>query len=63
MYKCGICGKQTESGQRSNKIVTEKREKEYRTRDGRTTKGWEIAKEVLTCEKCRFGVISEEKTT
>ena len=62
MYKCGICGKQTESGMRSYKIVTEKRDKEYRTYDGRTIKGWEIVKEVLTCEKCRFGVINEEKT-
>ena len=53
MFRCDLCKKISEPGDRPTMIVTEKREKEYsnRSKKGKEiiSKGWEIVQEKKCC--------------
>lgn len=51
MFQCKKCKRITEPRENSNKIVVEKREKEYKNQD-KITYGWEIVKEITVCNSC-----------
>lgn len=56
MFKCEKCGRTTRTGEKQHKKVIETREKNYTNLDTygnkKTSKGWEIVKEINICEKC-----------
>jgi len=52
MYRCEDCGRITNPGEKQNRIVVEKRERVYESLD-KTSKGWEIVKEVVICDSCK----------
>ena len=56
MFKCEKCGKTTRAGEKQHKKVVETREKTYTNLDiygnKKTSKGWEIVKEMNICEEC-----------
>lgn len=52
MFKCGLCGLPSESKEKAEHVITEKRKKSYRYGDGSVSTGWEIVKEVLAHAKC-----------
>lgn len=59
-FQCGLCGKQTQPGEKATRIVTETRKKEYPRRpnangygkDDPGGVGTEIVTEVLACKSC-----------
>ena len=59
MYHCQLCNKLSEPNKAANKIVIEKREKQYTNRLKKGLKevtkeshGWEIVSEKLVCSSC-----------
>jgi hypothetical protein len=55
MFKCEKCGKISNPGETSNKVVVEKRDKTYRYKKDKvemTSHGWEIKKEIIVCDEC-----------
>jgi hypothetical protein len=60
MFQCQKCNKTVPAGHPTNRIVVEKREREYEKEIyyGRLSgtveqvKGWEIAKELIVCPEC-----------
>jgi len=51
MFKCGRCGKTTESREKENRVVVAKRDTTY-SNDGKNSSGWEIKKEISVCDRC-----------
>lgn len=64
MFKCKICGKNSQSGERSHKLTLKSRERSYTNKrviedeEGKrkviikNSEGWEIVKEILACQEC-----------
>lgn len=56
MFKCKICGKMTQPGEKQYKKIVKTRNKTYHNLDKygkeRISKGSEIVKEINVCEKC-----------
>jgi hypothetical protein len=51
MFKCNKCHKVTKSREKQERVVVEKRDKEY-WNGYKTSQGWEIKKEIFVCESC-----------
>jgi hypothetical protein len=47
MFKCGLTGKKSITGEKPVRVVTHIRERIYENDSGFVSRGWEIAKEVL----------------
>ena len=52
MFICGLCEKQSASGESAARVVMETRSKEYVNGTTTTSMGWEIVKEVIAHESC-----------
>ncbi len=46
MFKCAITGRLSKPGEKCNKIVTERREKEYKRAGEIIARGWEVVREI-----------------
>jgi rubredoxin len=53
MYKCQLCGRDSQANEPAVKLITEKRWKTYYNQYGHSIgTGWEIAKELSVCPLC-----------
>ncbi len=52
-FKCDDCNEPQPNGTKPNKVVVETRNVTYPTRDGQTSSGTEIVKEVDLCANCK----------
>ena len=51
-FKCTYCNEPQPTGTSQNRVVVETRNVTYPTKDGQTTSGTEIVKEVNLCVTC-----------
>lgn len=52
MFKCGICGENSEEKEKASHVILETRKRTYNYGPGLVSTGWEIVKEVLAHAKC-----------
>jgi len=51
-YRCQLCNSLIGPKVRQSKVVTAKREREYRNEEGKVSQGWEIVRELKVCPDC-----------
>jgi hypothetical protein len=53
MFHCGLCGRQSDPGEKQKKVVVVKRPMTYTKKDGSPSYGWEIAREIPLGDCCK----------